>query len=252
MTTTKTRRAKRSLAAIAAAMLMASVLAVVTGAPAQAANTSHEVLIDTNAGNVPDAREFAGQDRYDTALRLAKNSAQSKGGLGAVPTAFDVASALTTLGVDTVSRVDGDSAAAVSVALAQMANNGCADSLGLVANNTVALVRGNPDGVVAAPVLASSLANGFLVTPLIVNVTLSDNVGLAGTATLTDPEVTLVPGPGAAADESPGAGPAPPRCPQRPLPPISSPQSGHARTRSASLPYWTPPLVVAVSNNRSS
>ena len=340
------RRGRRSLAAIAAAMLMASVLAVVAGSPAQAANTSFEVKIDHD-GNAATAtvREFAGQDRYDTALRLAKNFATSKGGLGAVPAAFvssgqtlvdsisvaglagyvdapivltptdslhggvanfiedygvdtvyvlggsaavadsvvtaiegltskpkvtriagddryataaatasmidaesswcgteaasavlingasdmisygvavqtiasrlqlpvlmtaadelpeataeyitenrvehvqiiggtgavsaDVAAALTTLGVDTVMRVEGDSAAAVSVALAKLANNGCGDALGLVSNDRVALVRGNPDGVVAAPVLASSLAGGYLVPPLVVGDSLPASV----------------------------------------------------------------------------
>ena len=319
-------------------MLVASVLAVVAGSPAQAANTSFEVRIDHDANaSTAAVREFAGQDRYDTALRLAKNFATSKGGLGTVPSAFvssgetlvdsisvaglagyvdapilltpsgslhggvadfiedygvstvyvlggsaavsdatvtaieglsgkpkvtriagddryataaaiasmidaesswcgtdavsavlingasdmmpygvavqtiayrlqlpvlmtagdmlpdatadfisendvehvqiiggtgavsaDVASALTTLGVDTVARVDGDTASAVSVALAKMAGNGCRDALGLVSNDRVALVRGNPDGVVAAPVLASSLAGGSLVPPLVV------------------------------------------------------------------------------------
>ena len=330
MTTTKMRRGKRSLAAILAAMLIASVLAVVAGSPAQAANTAFEVKKD-------DAREFAGQDRYDTALRLAKNFAEEKGGLGAVPVAFiasgntlvdsisaagfagyadapilltptgslhdgvadfiedydvdtvyvlggsaavtddtvsaieglqsksavtriggddryataaavsamietdsswcgtdaasavlingstdmlsygvavqttvfrlqlpllmtaadelpdstadfirendiehvqiiggtdtvsaGVASALTSLGVDTVARVDGGSASAVSVELAKMANNGCGDDLAPVSTDRVVLVRGNPDGVAAAPVLALTLANGELVTPLIV------------------------------------------------------------------------------------
>ena len=345
MTTTKMRRGKRSLAAILAAMLVASVLAVVAGSPAQAANTSNEVLIDTDNDTVPDAREFAGQDRYDTALRLAKNFATAKGGLGAVPTAFvasgetlvdsisvaglagyvdapilltptdslhggvadfiedygvgmvyvlggtaavsdavvtaiealgngptanriegadryataaaiaakietdstwcgtdavsavlingatdmlgygvavqtvayrlqlpvlmtaadelpdataeyittndvehvqiiggtgavsaDVASALTTLGVDTVARVAGDSAAAVSVALAQMSGNGCSDALAPVSTNRVALVRANPDGVVGAPALATSVDGGNLVTPLIVGDTLPASV----------------------------------------------------------------------------
>ena len=340
------RRGRRSLAAILAAMLMASVLAVVAGSPAQAANTSYEVKIDHDGNAATDTvREFAGQDRYDTALRLAKNFATSKGGLGAVPAAFvssgetlvdsisvaglagyvdapivltptdslhggvadfiedygvstvyvlggsaavadsvvtaieglsgkpkvtrvagddryataaaiasmidaesswcdtdavsavlingasdmmsygvavqtiayrlqlpvlmtaadelpdataeyitendvehvqivggtgavsaDVAAALTTLGVDTVARVEGDSAAAVSVALAALANDGCGDDLGLVSNDMVALVRGNPDGVVAAPVLASSLAGGYLVTPLVVGDSLPASV----------------------------------------------------------------------------
>ena len=346
MTTTKMRRGRRSLAAILAAMLMASVLAVVAGSPAQAANTSFEVFgVDTNNDGVNDAREFAGQDRYDTALRLAKNFATEKGGLGAVSAAFiasgdtlvesisaagfagytdapilltpsgslhggvadfiedygvgtvyvlggsaavsdaavtaieslvntptvtriagsdryataaavasmietdsswcgteansavlingssdalpfgvavqttayrlqlpvlmtaadelpdataeyitendvehvqiiggtatvsaDVASALTTLGVDTVARVGGDSAAAVSVALASLANNGCNSDLAPVSADRVVLVRGNPDGVAAAPVLASSLTGGALVTPLIVGDSLPASV----------------------------------------------------------------------------
>ena len=70
-------------------MLMASVLAVVAASPAQAANTSAEVKIDhDNDAAAATVREFAGQDRYDTAVRLAKNFATSKGGLGSVPTAF--------------------------------------------------------------------------------------------------------------------------------------------------------------------
>ena len=338
MTTYRKRRGRRSLAAILAAMLMASVLAVVAGSPAQAANTSFEVKVDhdDNAKTDP-VRAFAGIDRYDTAVRLAKNFAASRGGLGAVseifvasgetlvdsisaagfagqvdapilltrgdslhgsvadfiedygvgkvyvmggeaavaasvldeikaltsePTAervfgqdryetaaaaagristlsswcassaksailingetdmmsYGVAvqttafalqlpvlmtkpgelpeatsefitdsdvehvqiiggagvvsaaveNAVKSLGVDTVERVPGDSAAAVSVELAKLAGNGCGDALGTVDADRVALVRGNPDGVVAAPVLASSLT-GDLVTPLIVD-----------------------------------------------------------------------------------
>ena len=89
MTTHTRRRGRRSLAAIVASVLMASVLAVVAGAPAQAANTAYEVKVDHD-GNAATAmvREFAGQDRYGTALRLAKNFAAEKGGLGAVPAAF--------------------------------------------------------------------------------------------------------------------------------------------------------------------
>ena len=68
---------------------MASLLAVVAGSPAQAANTASEVLYDHD-GNADTAmvREFAGQDRYDTALRLAKSFATAKGGLGAVSAVF--------------------------------------------------------------------------------------------------------------------------------------------------------------------
>ncbi|MDE0136687.1 MAG: hypothetical protein OXM54_17835, partial [Acidimicrobiaceae bacterium] len=75
------------MAAIAAAMLVASVLAVVAGSPAQAANTSFEVLgVDTDNDGANDAREFAGLERYETALRLAENFARAKGGRGTVPT----------------------------------------------------------------------------------------------------------------------------------------------------------------------
>ena len=116
---------------------------------------------------------------------------QIVGGTGTV--SAGVASALTTLGVDTVDRVDGDSAAEVSVALANMANNGCGDDLAPVSVNRAALVRGNPDGVVAAPVLASSLANGELVTPLIVGDTLPASVRdyLAATPKVVAGEVFL-------------------------------------------------------------
>ena len=65
-------------------MLVASVLAVVAGAPAQATNTSNEHMIDTNDDGKVDSREFAGADRYDTALKLANNYAG--GDLGLVST----------------------------------------------------------------------------------------------------------------------------------------------------------------------
>ena len=57
------------------------------GPAAHAANTSTEVLADTDDDGVGDAREFGGRDRYDTALRLARNFAQAKGGLEQVPVA---------------------------------------------------------------------------------------------------------------------------------------------------------------------
>ena len=89
MTTYSKRRAKRSLAAILAAMLMASVLAVVAGSPAQAANTSGEYLVDHDEdASTATVREFAGRDRYDTALKLATRFAKDRGGIGSVPNAF--------------------------------------------------------------------------------------------------------------------------------------------------------------------
>jgi len=70
-------------------MLMASVLAVVAGTPAQAANTSGEYLIDhDNDADTAMVREFAGRDRYDTALKLATRFADDRGGIGTVPNAF--------------------------------------------------------------------------------------------------------------------------------------------------------------------
>ena len=82
--TIRTKRRGRTLAAILAAMLMASVLAVVAGSPSQAANTSGEVLIDTNGDNVPDLREFAGSHRYETAVKLAERFAADEGSISTV------------------------------------------------------------------------------------------------------------------------------------------------------------------------
>ena len=89
MTIRTKRRGRRSLAAILAAMLMASVLAVVAGSPAQAANTSGEYLVDhDNDASTAMVREFGGRDRYDTALKLAKRFADDRGGIGSVSNAF--------------------------------------------------------------------------------------------------------------------------------------------------------------------
>ena len=65
-------------------MLMASVLAVVAGSPSQAANTSGEVLIDTNGDGVDDSREFAGSHRYNTAVALAQQFAEDEGSISTV------------------------------------------------------------------------------------------------------------------------------------------------------------------------
>jgi putative cell wall-binding protein len=65
---------------------MASVLAVVAGSPAQAANTASEHMVDTNDDGKADSREFAGADRYETALKLANRYTNAQGGLGAVST----------------------------------------------------------------------------------------------------------------------------------------------------------------------
>ncbi len=58
-----------------AGALLASVLALVAGSPVQAANTAGEYLVDTNKDGKPDSRAFAGRDRYETALLLAKHYA---------------------------------------------------------------------------------------------------------------------------------------------------------------------------------
>ncbi|WP_420445862.1 cell wall-binding repeat-containing protein [Candidatus Poriferisodalis sp.] len=126
MNTTHKRRGRRSLAAILAAMLMASVLAVVAGSPAQAANTSNEALVDTNDDGVPDAREFGGRDRYDTALSLAKNFATGRGGLGGVPTAF-VASGHTLVDAVSVSGLAGFMDAPVMLTPSDSLHGGVAD-----------------------------------------------------------------------------------------------------------------------------
>ena len=65
-------------------MLVASVLSVVAGGPVQAANTSGEVLIDTNGDDVPDSRQFAGSHRYNTAVKLAERFAADEGSVSTV------------------------------------------------------------------------------------------------------------------------------------------------------------------------
>lgn len=77
--TIRTKRRGRTLAAILAAMLMASVLSVVAGSPSQAANTSGEHLVDTNSDGKPDSRQFAGAHRYVTAQYLADSYATQTG-----------------------------------------------------------------------------------------------------------------------------------------------------------------------------
>ena len=358
MTTHPKRRSRRPAAALAALALLASVLAAVTAMPAHAANTSSEALLDTNNDGTGDAREFGGRDRYDTALRLAKNFGQSKGlgGVGDVfvasgetlvdavsvsglagyldapvvltykdslpgavadfledygianvhvlggeaavsaavfeqlqaldhsptvariqgadryATATEVAARLSdgggggsvwcggsdkaailtnggdvslayamlvgpiasrlqlpvlltahdelptptrdvisdqdfehvvivggtssvsagiagdlsAAGVDTITRIDGDTPADASAALAKLATNGCRGDLAGVSTDTVALVaeRGLPDGVAASPVLASSYRSGLLVPMLVVGDSLPGSISsyLAGTA----------------------------------------------------------------------
>ena len=125
MITYSKRRGRRSLAAILAAMLMASVLAVVAGTPAQAANTSSEVLIDTDGDLVPDGREFAGRDRYDTALKLAHNFA-GRSQYSSVSTVF-VASGESLVDSITVAGLAGDNNAPVLLTRSGSLHGGVAD-----------------------------------------------------------------------------------------------------------------------------
>ena len=125
MITYSKRRGRRSLAAILAAMLIASVLAVVAGTPAQAANTSSEVLIDTDGDLVPDGREFAGRDRYDTALKLAHNFA-GRSQYSSVSTVF-VASGESLVDSITVAGLAGDNNAPVLLTRSGSLHGGVAD-----------------------------------------------------------------------------------------------------------------------------
>ncbi|MCY3950659.1 MAG: cell wall-binding repeat-containing protein [Acidimicrobiaceae bacterium] len=127
MTTYSKRRGRRSLAAIAAAMLMASVLAVVAGSPAQAANTAGEYLVDhdDNASTAM-VREFAGRDRYDTAVLLAKRFAGDRGGVGTVANAF-VASGESLVDAVSVSGLAGYLDAPVLLTPGDMLHGGVAD-----------------------------------------------------------------------------------------------------------------------------
>ena len=122
MTIRTKRRGRRSLAAILAAMLMASVLAVVAGSPAQAANTSGEYL--TAAG----AREFAGSDRYQTALKLATRFADDRGGIGSVSAAF-IASGESLVDAVSVSGLAGFMDAPVLLTQSGSLHGGVADFL---------------------------------------------------------------------------------------------------------------------------
>ena len=89
-----------------------------------------------------------------------------------------VKDALEDAGVDTVERIAGATAAATSVALAELMAGDCADALSPVSVDTAALVNSNalPDGIVSAPVLASTFAEGALVPVLLVGDTLPASV----------------------------------------------------------------------------
>ncbi|WP_420445887.1 cell wall-binding repeat-containing protein [Candidatus Poriferisodalis sp.] len=146
-----------------AGLLCASVLAVVAGSPAHAANTSRELLVDTNSDGIGDAREFGGRDRYDTALRLAKNFAKGKGGLGTVPVAF-IASGVTLVDAVSVSGLAGLEEAPVLLTPSESLHNGVADYIEDNGVDTVYVLGGS--AAVADSVLEDmrALPNAPLVT----------------------------------------------------------------------------------------
>ena len=84
MTNARQIRGRRSLAAAVAAAVIASVLSMVVAGPIQAANTSGEELIDTDDDGVPDSREFAGANRYNTAVALAERFVADNGSISTV------------------------------------------------------------------------------------------------------------------------------------------------------------------------
>ena len=136
------RRGRRSLAAILAAMLMASVLAVVAGSPAQAANTSSEALVDHDDDATTDAvREFGGRDRYDTALRLANNFGTAKG-LGNVPVAF-VASGFNLVDAVSVAGLAGFLDAPILLTPSDSLHGGVADFIEDYGVDTVYILGGS-------------------------------------------------------------------------------------------------------------
>ena len=142
---------------------MASVLAVVAGAPAQAANTSSEVLVDTNDDGVGDAREFGGRDRYDTALRLAENFAAAKGGLGNIPVAF-VASGGTLVDAVAVSGLAGYQDAPVLLTPTGSLHGGVADFIEDYGVDTVYVLGGSAAVADSALEDIQALANEPTVT----------------------------------------------------------------------------------------
>ena len=130
--------------------------------PAQAANTSGEALVDTNDDGVPDAREFGGRDRYDTALRLATNLGKSKG-LGNVPVAF-VASGYTLVDAVSASGLAGFLDAPVMLTPTDSLHGGVADYIEDYGVDTIYVLGGS--AAVADSVLEDmeALANEPTVT----------------------------------------------------------------------------------------
>lgn len=96
----------RSASTVVAVLIVG--LGLATGAGVRsvhAANTTAEYLVDSDGDGLVDRRPFAGADRYETALRLARELAAGLGGLGSVHSA-----------IVTSGRSPVDAAAAVGLA----------------------------------------------------------------------------------------------------------------------------------------
>lgn len=86
----RTRRPVCLAAAALAFCVLAPSLALMTAAPARAANSAGELLVDPSDRSTPltdgGVRPFGGSDRYETAVRLAERYAHELGGLDSVST----------------------------------------------------------------------------------------------------------------------------------------------------------------------
>lgn len=123
----------------------------------------------TAQDELPDAtRDIINDEDYEHIVIVGGTSSVSA----------NVSGDLTTAGVDTITRISGDTPAEASASLARLATNGCRGDLGGVSDTTVALVAesGLPDGVAASPVLASSYRAGLLVPMLVVGDSLPGSV----------------------------------------------------------------------------
>ena len=123
----------------------------------------------TAQDELPDAtRDIINDEDYEHVVIVGGTSSVSA----------NVSGDLTTAGVDTITRISGDTPAEASAALARLATNGCRGDLGGVSDTTVALVAQNglPDGVAASPVLAGSYRAGLLVPMLVVGDSLPGSV----------------------------------------------------------------------------
>ena len=137
------RRIARRLAAVLSAVALAATTAVMLplASPASAANTAVEALVDTDDDETPDGREFAGRDRYQTALMLAENFAAASGGIGAVETVF-LASGESLVDAVSVSGLAGYLDAPVLLTMSDMLDSGVADFIEDYGVSTVYVLGG--------------------------------------------------------------------------------------------------------------